>query len=239
MALPPWEDKGDSAGGDSQSTVTILLASGCFWGRQHDIIVDFEMRTLNRTAAEITTVGGYAGGTSKSYRSCYYNDNQIDVYSEQGHAEAVSVQLPAANFIQHASKLFELYFSRFFVELDEGIFVREDIYDQGPGYRAFVAFRGGISNLDLYRALQRASTTRNVTFVAGQGNDPDTFLKGLVYVLDSDIFPFHQAELCLQLHDNQTGTYSADYHALKRSMLEAGTIHETNCPPNFVVGCED
>ena len=39
----------------------------------------------------------------------------------------------------------------------------------------------------------------------GIGNDKDTIGKNLVYIMDSNKFKFHQAELCLQFHNNQTG----------------------------------
>ena len=71
-------------------------------------------------------------------------------------------------------------------------------------------------------------------FVAGQGSDPDTFERSIVYVLDSSDYPLHPAELCLQLHSNQTGNYSAAYYALKPKMVAAGTLAETSCPHNFV-----
>lgn len=118
------------------STVTVILASGCFWGRQHDIIEEFEMKRLNRTTgSEVTTVGGYAGGNSTNDVSCYYNSKNISVYSTQGHAEAVSVEVPVEGLRGHVAALFDLYFLRFFVEFDKGVFVREDVFDFGSGYR--------------------------------------------------------------------------------------------------------
>ena len=73
-----------------------------------------------------------------------------------------------------------------------------------------------------------------MTFVAGQGNDKDTFERQIVYIMDSSSYPLHPAELCLQLHNNQTGNYSAAYHALKHEMIAAGTLGKTSCPHNYV-----
>ena len=134
--LPAHGHAGISNKRQGSSTVTFTLASGCFWGRQHDVIEGFEIARLNRTAGkQITTVGGYAGGHSSHDVSCYYNSKNASVYSTQGHAEAISVEVPVAGLRGHAAALFDLYFLRFFIEFDEGVFVREDAFDQGPGYR--------------------------------------------------------------------------------------------------------
>ena len=126
---------GHSASDRQGSTVTVILASGCFWGRQHDIIEGFEIKRLNRGGSEVTTVGGYAGGNSTDDVSCYYNSKNASIYSTQGHAEAVSVEVPVKGLRGHAAALFDLYFLHFFVEFDKGVFVREDAFDLGSGYR--------------------------------------------------------------------------------------------------------
>ena len=80
----------DAAGGDD---ITVLFASCCFWGRQHDL-AEFERRTLGRADSDVTSIGGYAGSADPSSPVCYYNQGGVGVYSKLGHAEAVSIRLP-------------------------------------------------------------------------------------------------------------------------------------------------
>jgi hypothetical protein len=47
-----------------QENVTLVVANGCFWGRQHDFVKEVEFGVLNRTSSEVTSIGGYAGGRS-------------------------------------------------------------------------------------------------------------------------------------------------------------------------------
>ena len=211
------------------SDITVFFASGCFWGRQHDL-AEFERKTLGRADLEVTSIGGYMGGADSSGPVCYYNQGDVGVYSKLGHAEAVALRLPpTAAAVESAARVF---FSSF-VPLGSNIFGREDVIDQGPGYRAFVALPGGLVS-PLLSAVRRANL-HAMALVAGNGSDPDTFGTDRVYVLDSDAYAFHQAETCLQFHDKQTGAYPPSYHRLREVLLANGRLHNgTGCPQNFV-----
>ena len=216
----------DAAGGDD---ITVLFASGCFWGRQHDL-AEFERQTLGRADSEVTSIGGYAGSADPSSPVCYYNQGGVGVYSKLGHAEAVSIRLPpTAIALESASRVF---FSSF-VPLGNRTFGREDVFDQGPGYRAFIALPGGLAS-PLLPAVRRANL-HGMSLVAGKGSDPDTFGTNRVYVLDSGAYAFHQAEICLQFHNNQTGSYPPSYHRLREVLLANKRLrNDTGCPSNFV-----
>ena len=125
-----------------------------------------------------------------------------------------------------------VYFSSF-VRVGNNTFAREDVFDQGAGYRAFVALPGGLRS-PLLPAVRRANV-HNMSLVAGEGSDPDTFGTDQVYVLDSDAYAFHQAELCLQFHDSATGAYPPSYHRLRDALLASGRLkNDTGCPHNLV-----
>lgn len=67
--------------------------------------------------------------------------------------------------------------------------------------------------------------------VAGKGNDPDTLGKKLVFVYDTNEFPFHQAEVYHQFHDDfQSPAYGRKYNNLANALLESGHIKGTGCP---------
>ena len=120
-----------AVGAIDQSTVTVWLGSGCFWGRQHDL-VDLEQRIWNRTDSEVTAVGGYAGGT-RSGHLCYHNDKNTSVYSDVGAAEVVQIDAPETQL----EALFETYFSSF-VQIDAKVWAREDEFDLGSAFRAAI-----------------------------------------------------------------------------------------------------
>ena len=83
-------------------------------------------------------------------------------------------------------------------------------------------------------AVRRANL-HGMSLVAGKGSDPDTFGTNRVYVLDSGAYAFHQAEICLQFHNNQTGSYPPSYHRLREVLLANKRLrNDTGCPSNFV-----
>jgi hypothetical protein len=58
---------------------------------------------------------------------------------------------------------------------------------------------GGVKS-DLYPAVEAAANVKGLKLVEGRGNDPDTLGKKLVYVMDTEKFPFKQAEVYHQFH---------------------------------------
>ena len=46
----------------SATNTRIYIGNGCYWGRQHDIAIDVEVKSFGRTRSQVTAIGGYAGG---------------------------------------------------------------------------------------------------------------------------------------------------------------------------------
>jgi len=120
-----------------------------------------------------------------------------------------------------------------FVQIGDSEWGREDYFDLGPGYRALVGLPGGFSS-PLMSSLRQANL-HNMTLVPGYGSDADTLQTDTVLVMDSVAFPFHQAEMCLQFHNLQSGTpYPDDYHALRPILQKQGRLVDNKCPQNYV-----
>lgn len=48
----------------------------------------------------------------------------------------------------------------------------------------------------MFHQVEIAASNHGMALVDGKGNDPDTLGKRIVYVMDSNVFPFYQAEVC-------------------------------------------
>jgi len=200
------------------------LGCGCFWHVQHEM-VHFEEKSLGRNGVNLTTFTGYAGGKSVGAdgRVCYHNFEGVADYGQMGYAEVVSVALPDATAATKIAK-------KFFGEICPGG-MRDDPQDIGAEYRPLAGFPGGIDSPE-GSAFAAEGLQQGVNVVAGNGNDPDT--PGTVYVMDTRKFPFHQAELYHQFHDDMIDTYSGKYHDLIGTLRSSGAIHATGCPSDGI-----
>lgn len=72
--------------------------------------------------------------------------------------------------------------------------------DKGGEYRSLLGLPGGTAHPS-YKLVQAAAEARGMTLKDGKGNDPDTLGKRIVYVMDSNKFPFYQAEVCKCIED--------------------------------------
>lgn len=216
-----------------------VFGSGCFWGRQHSF-VQLEEQQWQRTPSEITTIGIYFGGNSPNNTlACYYNAHDQYVYSEEGHAEAVVLDIPT---LDHLPAALAVYWQSF--DNASGTFMREDYFDVGPGYRALLGFQGGVHNKTIMNVLN-TNNPHNATFREALGSDADTLGLNFIWIYDTSTvskasklsYPYHQTELCLQFHNNQTGKYSKDYHALKSILLQQGRLKDTDCPMPEIDSC--
>ena len=100
-----------------------------------------------------------------------------------------------------------------------------------------VGIPGGIKGAYFSAVDEANSETHELKLMEGLGGDEDTIDSGVVWIYDTDRFPSRQAEACLQFHDDAptySEPYSESYHELNRKLLEAGTIHNTTCPMNFI-----
>ena len=115
----------------------------------------------------------------------------------------------------------ELYFASF-LEASPSIYTREDYFDVGPGYRALIGFPGGIENTTVMIIIRKMDP-HHTNF-----SNTDTLGLNQIWIYDTtESFTFHQAELCLQFHNNQTSTYPKSYHAIKNTLIKDGRLHET------------
>jgi len=201
----------------------VYFGVGCFWHVQHEF-VDAERRILNRGDREITSTTGYAGGrtTGKDGAVCYHNLQGKGDYGENGHGEVVSMSIPDANVKDFAKEYFKLFGS-------DGD--RTDKGDRGPEYRSLLGLPGGVRS-PLFASVKEAADAKGVTVIEGKGNDPDTLREHSVYVMDSNEFPFRQAEVYHQFHDGfMPGEgYPESYNSLAKKALNEGRISKTGCP---------
>mmetsp|Transcript_27443 Transcript_27443/g.31729 ORF Transcript_27443/g.31729 Transcript_27443/m.31729 type:complete len:87 (-) Transcript_27443:1328-1588(-) len=83
----------------------------------------------------------------------------------------------------------------------------------------------------MYQEVEAAANAKGMKLAPGQGNDPDTLGKKLVYVMDSNVFPFYQAEVYHQYHnDFQSAPYGREYNGLADVAFDAGRMKSTGCP---------
>mmetsp|Transcript_18856 Transcript_18856/g.39523 ORF Transcript_18856/g.39523 Transcript_18856/m.39523 type:complete len:280 (-) Transcript_18856:1599-2438(-) len=200
----------------------VYFGAGCFWHVQHEF-VEAERKLLNRKDKELTSRTGYAGGlkTDGEGRVCYHNFQSIADYGKLGHGEVVGMTIPESSIGNFAVEYFKL-----FGEKGE----RADPMDKGGEYRSLLGLPGG-TNHPMYAQVEAAGKARGMTLLAGKGDEPDTLGKRLVYVYDSNKFPFYQAEVYHQFHnDFLTPAYGKEYNNLVNAAVEDGRIKITGCP---------
>ena len=107
---------------------------------------------------------------------------------------------------------------------------RVDPADRGAEYRSLIGLPGGIRHIS-YPSIENAAEKAGFKLVEGKGNDGDTLGKQIVYVYDSTKFPFYQAEVYHQYHnDFQSPAYGKAYNELADVAFEDGRIKGTGCP---------
>ncbi|CAE7866296.1 CYP65 [Symbiodinium microadriaticum] len=203
-------------------SVFVYFGSGCFWHVQHAFI-EAEANILGRNASTYTSLTGYAGGNSVNAdgKACY-ND-----YAQLGHTEVVGLSIPLSTLPDFGAVFWSL-----FVGKD-----RVDVMDIGADYRAAIGVPGGISSslLQTVNASQASRAQRDGWWFelrAGNGDDPDTLGKALVWVYDTALYPFYQAEVYHQFHDDflPGGNYPQEYNDLVHDLRDDGRLTSTGCP---------
>jgi len=200
----------------------IKTKKGCFWHIQHEFVAA-ERKLLNRGDGDLTSKTGYAGGlkADSEGRVCYHNLSKIADYGKLGHGEVVGMRIPEKMIGDFATE----YFS-FFSPAGE----RVDPGDKGGEYRSLLGLPGGANHAS-YPAVEAAATAKGMTLALGKGNEPDTFGKKMVYVMDTAQFPFYQAEVYHQFHDDfQSPAYGKKYNNLANIEFEDGRLKSTGCP---------
>jgi len=190
-------------------TRSIYMGNGCFWHTQYDFVVLEQEAGVfrNRTDEQVTSLVGYAGGRYQSATgtACYHGWPHLD-YSRMGHAEAVSITLNAISGPEAAaqvSALAKLFFGHGFVSLDDGRRQRLDPQDAGAEYRNVIGLPGGMDNAELWPLIEAENTYgMPLIRVALDGPGDDTEDDHVVYVYDSNDFPFFRGEASHQFHKN-------------------------------------
>ena len=80
---------------------SVYFGYGCFWHAQYDMFMveRAEFSPPRREDSKITSLVGYAGGlyTSEDGLVCYHGGPRGSLYSDNGHAEVVQVQLDSGH----------------------------------------------------------------------------------------------------------------------------------------------
>ena len=200
------------ASADAGDLTDVYFGVGCFWHIQHEF-VEAERKLLGRGDKELTSLTGYAGGrsTDKEGRVCYHNFQSIADYGEFGHGEVVGMKIPGSSIGDFAKEYFDL-----FTPKGE----RVDPMDRGGEYRSLIGLPGGVKNSH-YAEVEAAAKAKGMTLEEGKGNDPDTLGKKLVYVYDTAKYPFYQAEVYHQFHN--------DFQVGRRSVFFVCCIVHVQC----------
>ncbi|KAL7556353.1 hypothetical protein ACA910_006281 [Epithemia clementina (nom. ined.)] len=201
----------------------VYFGVGCFWHIQHEF-VEAERSLLKRGDRELTSKAGYAGGkaTGEAGRVCYHNMLSVADYGRLGHGEVVGMTIPKGQ----VAPFTEIYFSLFNPRTKD----RVDPMDRGGEYRSLIGLPGGTAHPS-YGEIETVAQKAGFKLIPGQGNDPDTLGKQVVYVYDTAKFPFYQAEVYHQYHnDFQSPPYGRAYNHLADVAYEEGRLKATGCP---------
>lgn len=217
----------DAATSNSAPLTDVYFGVGCFWHIQHEF-VEAERRLLNRSDSQLTSRTGFAGGTKTDGegRVCYHNFQGVGDYGKLGHGEVVGMSIPEASIGDFATEYFSLFSPKG---------ERVDPMDRGGEYRSLLGLPGGMSH-PLYPQVEAAAEAKGMILALGKGNDPDTLGKKLIYVMDSTKYPFYQAEVYHQFHnDFQSPAYGKKYNNLVINAYEDGRVKDTGCPDRIPV----
>ena len=222
---------------------TVWLGQGCFWHTQYDF-VQIEQDAAGpfggRSDEQVTALVGYAGGrfAGPGGAVCYHGNPSTD-YSLLGHSEAVAVELDATNAtlrVAQFTALLEHFYGDGFVGEENA---RQDPQDQGAQYRSVVGLPGGSSGTEgedggaMHAALRTAAAKRGMPLLQGRGGlAGDTIDEGVVYVYDSDAFPFFRGEELHQFHRNSVLRRAVPHsytNVLKDKQAALGRLGNPGC----------
>jgi len=230
----------------------VWFGEGCFWERQYayvmvELNVTGPFKRSNTSVTRLpTSIVGYAGARSIGDDGlvCYDTGTSND-YGTLGFCEAVSVQLDADKEAEQFTALVDDFLGSF-TPTDEG-FVRPDLPpllpygDVGAPYRTVLGIPGGIRG-SFFKILAGRNVPRgpfNMTMDLKEDSAGNMTQDSLntVWVMDSTVFPFYNAEQYHQYHSNffhnphhpqqYPDWYLNDLFELQR---KHGNIPNTGCP---------
>lgn len=224
-----------------KDNIDVYFGAGCFWHISHEFY-DAEKRILGRNDDTITSRTGYAGGSrygkvnknsgnpgqkfaNGERQVCYHNLMGVSDYGDLGHGEVVELKIPSSSFDGFVDTYFSLFVNG----------NRPDVGDKGPEYRSLVGIPGGYSNTNLMSKLEKVAKEKGFTLVEGKGDDQDTLGKKMIWIMDTEKFPFNQAELYHQFHDGFmiNEFYPQSYNDVAKSAYKRGLIQYTGCPDSI------
>lgn len=232
MAIP-----GPPANAVNEPGLSVYWGNGCFWHTQYDtVLVEWDAQgAFRRNFSDITSLVGYAGGRFQAAdgKVCYHGLPGTD-YSRMGHSEAVEVRLDAMTGPVARAQLAALahvYFHEGFQD-HEGKRLRKDPQDMGPEYRNVIGLPGGMDS-ELFDIIQEQNVF-DMPLLRGQGGTRgDTEDEYVVYVYDSNEFPFFRGESYHQFHKNTVVQRPVPYNytaTLKQAQRQAGRLDDLGCP---------
>jgi len=208
----------------AKQDVPLYFGVGCFWHVQHEFI-KAEERILGRLADDFTSLAGYAGGLKQSDEPndlvCYHNLLGVGDYGKKGYGEVVGMSIPGDSIQAFAKEYFSLFTAG----------DRPDKGDRGPEYRSLIGLPGGTSS-PYFNEINEMAKSQGLQLKSGRGNDPDTLGKKIVWIMDSNVFPFKQAEIYHQYHDGfmPGEQYPESYNSIVKKSIASGKISRTGCP---------
>ena len=206
---------------EEEDTIAVYFGCGCFWHVQHEL-VQAERRWVGRTTTP-TARAGYAGGRTTQSNACYHNAAQIADYGTLGHAEVVQVQIPPRVFPAFVAEYCQLF--------NEQGYRPDQFQDRGSEYRNLIGIPGGVKGPYAKQMVEASIQAGDkLDFARGNGNDPDR--RALVFVMDTQEFPFRVAEQYHQFHDgfNIGENYPSSYNNLARELARDGSLEKSDCP---------
>jgi len=207
-----------------EQDVEVYFGCGCFWHVQHEFVMA-EQQILGRKNAQLTSLSGYAGGVAgaRDGRVCYHNAGMVSDYGSLGHAEVVRLRVPPSQFSAFAEEYCKLF--------DKNGKRPDQDGDRGLEYRNLVGIPGG-TNSPLAKELVAASIRQGdkLDFARGKGDDPD--VRGTVFVMDTETYPFFVGEAYHQFHDGFAWgeDYPNSYNGLVKTVSRAGNLPSSTCP---------
>ena len=214
--------------GPTSPMIDVYFGCGCFWHVQHEF-VEAERRILGRTDETLTARVGYAGGKAGALNNkvCYHNALSISDYGSLGHAEVVRLQIPQSSFVDFVTEYCNLF--------SEQGYRPDQFGDRGPEYRNLVGIPGGVEGAGLTKLVDTSVKAGDkLSFARGKGDDSDQ--RALVWVMDSNEFPFYIAEQYHQFHDgfNFGEDYPNSYNNLATKLRKQGQLEKSDCPNGLI-----
>jgi len=201
--IPSDSHQGSAPGprpGWCSSFISVYFGSACAQLTQRDLISVERRPPFSRSMDSVTAKVGYATGRSipEGYSVCYYNAPLESYYEDYAYAQVVEVLLDIKNETSQFAAVFSEYFNivaEISTNLKSSAFLRRK--------RNVVGVPGGFDGP--YKNMLESISTSRLPLAQGD-RDLTWFDDSVVYVYDSDEFPFFLGETYTQWHDNFSTT---------------------------------